>query len=446
MYLLSRQLLGVLVVAFSGWVTAKLVHTENDNQIVLENGYTYLVFNKLSASIEEIAADFSGNSGYSKNLLTKPFSLQVSEVHNGCAKVQPAAQNIQVKWLDQSEHLLRVRVSNILDENRCNDAVASEEWVISLSGDQRAATVDISGEILRDAKVDFILHGIYSDSPSLYGLFPKGVSQMMGNTNACMGSTQPLSRAYVLGNGAAMDILRHDYGTKYKFNENSVGISGTGSPSSVVFKSAHDDFASGIEDVLFGSYPDASNDMLNAWNRTCWANTVPTAVTKGAMWSFSLTFLPNNYDFPAYLLNAIAETTATVPFEQLRAYLTGAYASPAGCLQSYYGKQFGMIAPTISTPDIGYSPDTNFFDPDNFISLSALLYTGDAYFLRQVKSVLMRTAATMCGIGREQVEAYCNTTLADLKNAHGFGEKVRIGRQHQLHSTSRFTYSDGDGK
>ena len=30
----------------------------------------------------------------------------------------------------------------------------------------------------------------------------------------------------------------------------------------------------------------------------------------------------------------------------------------------------------ISHPDVGYAPNTNFFDPDNFIALSALIYSG----------------------------------------------------------------------
>jgi hypothetical protein len=194
--------------------------------------------------------------------------------------------------------------------------------------------------------------------------------------------------------------------------------------------------------------------MLSAWKTTCWTGAQATAVTAGETWKFGLSFIPNNFDFPAYLLNNVTSTVATVPFDQLRAYLTGAYASPAGCLQSYYDKQFGTIAPTISHPDVGYSPDTNFFDPDNFISLSAMLYSGDAYFMQQVKYVLQRTAGTMCGIGREQVDWYCNSTVAQLHSQAASAEvtegaqnktrgKTSVGRPHKLHSTRRFKYNAG---
>ena len=34
---------------------------------------------------------------------------------------------------------------------------------------------------------------------------------------------------------------------------------------------------------------------------------------------------------------------------------------------------------------------TNFFDPDNYFTMSALLYSGDAYLQRQARLVLFRT-------------------------------------------------------
>jgi len=36
--------------------------------------------------------------------------------------------------------------------------------------------------------------------------------------------------------------------------------------------------------------------------------------------------------------------------------VSGIYASPAGCLQSYYANQEGIIAPTIATPSVGTTP------------------------------------------------------------------------------------------
>ena len=458
---------------------ASVKWTETDDEVVLQNGYTYVSFNKLNNAIDKISADFSGSGSFQHNNLAQPFALKVllteeSKLSRQARCVSSKKSKIQVKWLEQTEKFSSFQVSNILDRSGADcatsdanaksadeDPVVSEEWTITLKEGERSVTVDIRSEVLRDAAVQYILHGVYSQSPSLYGLFPQGVAQMMGNTNTCMGSAQPLSRAYMLGDGAALDVVRHNYREAYAFNADitdtatTVTASKRTGASSVVLVSAHDGFGSGIEDVLVGAYPDLSTKMITAWGRNCWGGAASTAVVQGQSWEFALTFIPNNYDFPAYLLNDVAATAATVPFDQLRAYLTGIYASPVGCLQSYYDKQFGTIAPTISHPEVGYAPDTNFFDPDNFISLSAMLYSGDAYLTRQVRDVLMRTAQTMCGIGGDQDLMYCNATVGASMmktvtdtTSDNSNHQLQQQQQHTLNrhgralfSTSRFNYS-----
>lgn len=108
-----------------------------------------------------------------------------------------------------------------------------------------------------------------------------------------------------------------------------------------------------------------------------------------------------------------------------QSYLTGIYASPVGCLQSYYAHQKAIIAPTISYPDVSYSPDYHFFDPDEFIALSAMLHAGDDYLTSQVKDVLVRrTGNTMCGLGTDIDHIYCH------------GQESNPG-QHTKHIKSR---------
>jgi len=436
---------GVCCVAvLQAFGSASVTWTESDDAVVVQNGYTYLSFNKVHGSVDKISGDFSGNGAFSKNNLAEAFALKVST--SGALKTNKCnGSKLTATWVDQTKERasFRVKVSDGCHES---EQIASEEWTISLRDGERAVTVSIRGHIVRDAVVDYVLHGVYTNSPSLYGLFPEGVVQMKDNTAACMGAPRPLSRAYALGDSAAIDVLRHAYDTPDIFN-GALPAGTAGSRSTVVFKSAHPGFASGFEDVLFGAYPSASTDMLTAWTKSCWDNAQPVQVTNGTTYEFGLSFIPNNYDFPAYLLNDVAATEATVPFDQLRAYLTGIYASPVGCLQSFYDKQKGTIAPTISHPDVGYSPDTNFFDPDNFISLSAMLYSGDAYLLRQVRDVLHRTAETMCGIGKDQVDWYCNATVAAQTVGAPRAVPAR-GRKHKLFSTGRFNHaaagSDGE--
>jgi hypothetical protein len=43
------------------------------------------------------------------------------------------------------------------------------------------------------------------------------------------------------------------------------------------------------------------------------------------------------------------------------------------------------MATTIARPDRGYEGTYNYFDPDNYIATSALLWSGDRFLQEQVK-------------------------------------------------------------
>ena len=78
--------------------------------------------------------------------------------------------------------------------------------------------------------------------------------------------------------------------------------------------------------------------------------------------------------------------------------MVGLYASAPGNLCTYDNevvgnKRVAQIATTIATPGRGYQDTYNYFDPDNFIALSSMLYTGDPYLQQQAKDVLMRSGA-----------------------------------------------------
>lgn len=202
----------------------------------------------------------------------------------------------------------------------------------------------------------------------------------------------------MLGNDMALDTLI-SYPTPSEATDSEVVL---------LSASMQGKYQSGLQHVVAGSYPSKSLVYEQAWSKTCWENAQEVQVAAGRSWSFVLSLGPNNMDFPVYLLrDASASAAPLMPELDTRTFLTGIYASAVGCLQSYYDLRQGTIAPTISHPDVGYSPNTNFFDPDNFITLSAMLFSGDEYLLREVRLVLERTAETMCGIGSEQVDAYC---------------------------------------
>ena len=51
------------------------------------------------------------------------------------------------------------------------------------------------------------------------------------------------------------------------------------------------------------------------------------------------------------------------------------------------------MATTIARPDRGYEGTYNYFDPDNYLTMSALIYSGEPYLQQQARAVIERAAA-----------------------------------------------------
>eukprot|EP00981_Chlorochromonas_danica_P009789 scaffold2822_cov192-Ochromonas_danica.AAC.2 len=203
-------------------------------------------------------------------------------------------------------------------------------------------------------------------------------------------------------------------------------VTARGGRSAVLLSSAAlPTFRSALQEVVWGSYESSSREIDSAWSAQCWQRVAAgesSSSKAGASWQLALSLLPNDFNFPAHAFAKAASAVSSREVPSLRdieAYNLAVYGSVVGCLQSYYKGQKGIIAPTISSPDVGYSPDTNFFDPDNFLSLSALLYSDDSYLLDQVQEVLWRTAQTMCGLGSEANTTYCNEPRTRLRSLVG---------------------------
>jgi hypothetical protein len=362
--------------------------SSTEDSFRLENGYTLLEFNATLGGITLLAGDFSGSGSYGINLLTQPFSLQID------GSSPQTLSGVTFKAVQSSASEVVVEVSGIVSSPD-EAPIVSESWRLSLKQAQRFVDLQIAGTVLRSAEVLSVSHSVMSSAPSVYAFFERGVFQMMDRAGACLGSDQPLSRAYVLGAGGSLDL--------------SVS-SGDGVPSETVFYSTSKTggFSSGIQHVIRGNYPRKSLRLEEAWSKSCWANASAVSLSAGESWTISLELGVNNMDFPTFPLRD-ASVEPNMPELDVRSFLTGVYASPPGCLQSYYDLRDGTIAPTLATPDYGYSPNTNFFDPDNFISVSAMLFSGDRYLTNEVRKVIERTAETMCGIGQDQDPRYCGS-------------------------------------
>lgn len=167
--------------------TLKLSFSD-DNNFVIENGYTRAEFSGDKRSLISLFADFSGSGDFKTNVLSAPFSLEVvlskNVTMNQCSKVP------RYKVLTETDDLIEVEISGISEQDE--DAIVEESWVVSLKRDWRFLDIGIAGSVLRSASVVSISHGVYTGASSLYGLFDRGVVQMMGNNGACLGSSESI--------------------------------------------------------------------------------------------------------------------------------------------------------------------------------------------------------------------------------------------------------------
>jgi hypothetical protein len=393
---------------------------DSQNDLILETNYVSIKYNKAANVISAVSADFQGEKKFSQNLLTLPLQLEVIQ-EDGTASEKLKLRSESVFLQGVEEELSSLRHSVVMKAIIHYENVPTIEQSMTITVDENLRSVEVlfDGKILSSFNATALTYSYYGNNPSIYGFYESGVVQMMGQIHSCFGSNDRLERAYVLGDGSALDLL---------FSSSSSGSASSSETVLISNTQAKDNYKTGIQYVLFGNYPNKAKEMSLAWNSLCWktpfnSNLSSSIITieKDDSFHFNLTLIPNNYDFPVFLLNNILENHENIPFLDLRTSLTGIYGSAVGCLESYYNNQIGIIAPTIAHPDIGYSPNTNFFDPDNFITLSAMLYSGDLYLISQVKNILQRTSQTMCGIGSDIIPAYCNQQRQRTKHEKMLG-------------------------
>jgi hypothetical protein len=327
-----------------------VVSLETVDNITINNNFVQLKFNKQTGAIDRISANFQGTSSFEKNNLAQPFHLQILADGKGMSPSGDTTdygnleslinRNIrtvveEIIWHVQSK--VKQSFSAIVTAYPVDDIVRSlplvtEKWTISIASNDRAIAINFEGSVLNDLMVKYIKHSILTPSTSIYGLFENGVAQMMNKKASCLWENIiPLNRVFMLGGGVAMDVIRT-----------------TAEKRPIVLVSNEmnsSDYASGIEDIIIGEYPNYSRDYDSSWSTDCWTNVKPVAIDRSMAWNYTITFVPNDYDFPVFLLRHIVSAIRSqndMPFEELHALLTGIYASPVGCLQSFYTNQKGL--------------------------------------------------------------------------------------------------------
>ena len=300
------------------------------------------------------------------------------------ASSQAAHPSLAVTIVQNTADKVIVRIDGIVDY--APNPLLTSSWTIVLAAGERFCQLDISVEALRAGSLASICVSSYFSVPSVYGLFERGVVQRMNSAAPYFATSNPLHRFYALGGGACIDM-------EVKGQQESVLLNAARSDTSTFYNA-------GLQQVLSGSYP-----VQERWSQEPWGQTQAVQIETSQRWTASLRLGANNYDFPI----ADVSTDSQMLFADIRAFATAIYATAVGSLVSY---EFpGKVSPTLATPERGYAPLYNFFDPDAWETVCALLYSGDAYLQNEARKI---------------IEVSGEAISADGQIPHHFSENVPV--------------------
>eukprot|EP00823_Brevimastigomonas_motovehiculus_P007103 TRINITY_DN6119_c0_g1_i1.p1 TRINITY_DN6119_c0_g1~~TRINITY_DN6119_c0_g1_i1.p1 ORF type:complete len:776 (-),score=183.55 TRINITY_DN6119_c0_g1_i1:243-2570(-) len=350
------------------------------HEVALQNGFVLAKFDLDHPQLFHLSAAFLGDVKFGGNVfanhqtdaLHRKGIVLESDRWNGLifesfASSMKSNPAMKISVLTNTSTEVKVQIANILD-NPANPSVSST-WTLSLNQASRALIfTTITKPIIKSNKIVDVRISYFMASHSIYAQFNKGVEQKMNSLELLFGTHEPLYRVYGLGGGVAFDF--------FPLNEQSTITHRVLMNSAVL-----EPFRSGIQEVLVGRYP-----TTNEWDNKGWVAAKTQTLTGSEEWKTAMSLTPNQYDFPAGLV--VLPDEIDMPLEHIRAMYTGAFGSPAGSLVSYSFPS--QISPTIAHPGHSYSNLFNFFDPDSFLSISALAYMGDSYLMNECRKLLER--------------------------------------------------------
>eukprot|EP01113_Clastostelium_recurvatum_P033616 TRINITY_DN4465_c0_g1_i1.p1 TRINITY_DN4465_c0_g1~~TRINITY_DN4465_c0_g1_i1.p1 ORF type:complete len:775 (-),score=126.10 TRINITY_DN4465_c0_g1_i1:51-2045(-) len=274
---------------------------------------------------------------------------------------------MRVTVLNNSSTLVSVLISDIAD-NAPQPFVLSN-WTLTLSANDRFFRMQTTSRSVRAFNCVGVRVSSYLGTLSTHGFFLRGVVQIMNAPNQYFASTDPVHRIYTLGGGIVQSGISADFNF-------------TTAPAEVVLlngNASNPFYRSGVQFVLVGSYPGAKD----SWDSLGWSHaSLAVPVPEGSSWSTDGFVGVNDHDFP--VLN-IPQNTNLRPMDMMGFYL-GIYASSSAALVSYILPSH--ISPTLATPNHAYSPLYNFYDPDTYLSVACLVYSGDAYLLNEARKLV----------------------------------------------------------
>jgi hypothetical protein len=176
----------------------------------LANGYVEVVVDLRRPALRELRSDPSGQGRYGHSLLAGRcgFALESERRHDdrGGGGVRSSCQSggrAHRYAQSTTAEVATLALFDVLDDER--SPMAREQWEIALRRGDRSFTLRTNGTVVRAAEVTALRHHFALVAPSVYGLYDRGVVQMMkaGSQRGFYASRVPLRRAYVLGGDGA---------------------------------------------------------------------------------------------------------------------------------------------------------------------------------------------------------------------------------------------------
>lgn len=370
---------------------------------VLSNGFVCAVV--AESALLELRSDFHGKSNWGENALAAPLGLELVQADGSTEQAISTSAALR-ETIDSSVQRRTLQLSLSVPR------VAEETWTLSVGLDERNITISINGRaISRSAGPpgSHLRHTFAAVAVSTFVQTQRGAMQMMNKTSdRTLYTSDQLIRAYWIG---AKDITEAAKAIPNPFPLQQlpsldIMVLSDHNTSLVAIETQSDShaapFGGALHDVVLGTLV-SSSVPLDAWTNAAqarWQFAAPEAraTERALLWSRGFALTANNYDFPAGSIPVPASTvganssTSPLKFEDLRAFYTAIYASPAGQLISFFPPTPGMSQTSLHSPNNGYAGLVNFFDPDNFFTVSALALSGDPYLLEEAKKIVMTTA------------------------------------------------------
>ena len=357
------------------------------NQAQFFNGYVCAIV--APGRVVDLRADFQGRGEYGANVLASAGMTLQSEDAFGRVASSGDLKPEDVQWAVAKNETSNATatMSGVCD--RKNAPRATETWTFTLLSSSRTIEFQARGST-PGSKLRAIRRQWDLQSTSIYAMYDGGLVQMKGAGGGSdfYASDDGLGRVYSLGGSGSeegqvgnmsIDIIRSE---KARASQTVLMSSKSGSP-----------YWSGLQEVLAGGISDKS--ILDHW-KGGWAKVPAKNINPGLTWSHNTVIGVNDFDFPVGALAPPSDVN--MELSDIHATMMGIYASPVGCLCTHInevseGEAVGQIATSIARPDRGYQGTYNYFDPDNYMSISAMLWSNDPYLQAQARRVLERSGA-----------------------------------------------------